>query len=106
MRKGRIKILSHKYVIACHIKINKWTKTILPSKITWLNILSLLINVVLTCQWDEWACFIFIFFFLILRTPNMSSLTPGVRVTQVEYHCFRQWWLKKHIYLLTNNDYK
>ena len=45
-------------------------------------------------------------FFLILRTPNMSSLTPRVRVTQVEYHCFRLWWLKKYIYLLTNNDYK
>jgi hypothetical protein len=47
MRKNRIKPLSNKYIIAYHIKINKGTKVFLQSKIIWVNIYQLLINVVL-----------------------------------------------------------
>jgi hypothetical protein len=42
MRKWRIKVLNNKYIIAYHIKINKGTKVIQPSKIIWLNILSII----------------------------------------------------------------
>jgi hypothetical protein len=30
-------------------------------------------------------------FFLILRTPKCLRVPPGVRVPQVEYHCFKAW---------------
>ena len=33
-------------------------------------------------------------FFLSLRTPNKPSRTPGVRVTQVELHCF---WVRTEV---------
>jgi hypothetical protein len=42
MRKSRIKVLNNKYIIAYHININKETKVFQPSKIIWLNILSVI----------------------------------------------------------------
>jgi hypothetical protein len=33
MRKGKIKVLNNKYIIACDIKINRGTKVFYPSKI-------------------------------------------------------------------------
>jgi hypothetical protein len=47
MRKNRIKLLNNKYIIAYHTRINKGTKVFLQSKIIWVNIYQLLINVVL-----------------------------------------------------------
>jgi hypothetical protein len=38
MRKTRIKLLNNKYIIACHIKINKETKVF---TYPWLNITAL-----------------------------------------------------------------
>jgi hypothetical protein len=42
MIKIRIKVLNNKYIIAYHAKINKGTKVFYPSKIIWLNILSII----------------------------------------------------------------
>ena len=39
---------------------------------------------------DEMIELVLYIYFLILRTPNMSSLTPGERLTQVENLCIRQ----------------